>query len=86
MKDFLFGKLKTYLILTDYGEFKIGGRAYTYRGGILTVKDCFTKVATFVKINHISKSEPLFKQENKLLFCCSKNIKFQAEHLLILLY
>ena len=55
MKDFLFGKLKTYLILTDFGEFKIGGRAYTYRGGILTVKDCLTKVATFVNIKHITE-------------------------------
>ena len=55
MKDFLFGKLNTYLILTDNGEYKIGGRKYTYRGGILTVKDCFTKVATFVKIKHITE-------------------------------
>lgn len=55
MKDFLFGKLKTYLILTDFGEYKIGGRGYTYRGGILTVRDCFTKVATFVNIKHITE-------------------------------
>ena len=55
MKDLLFGKLKTYLILTDFGEFKIGGRGYTYRGGILTVKDCFTKVATFLNIKHITE-------------------------------
>ena len=55
MKDFLFGKLNTYLILTDNGEYKIGGRKYTYRGGILTIRDCFTKVATFVKIKHITE-------------------------------
>ena len=55
MKDFIFGKINTYLILTDNGEYKIGGRWYTYRGGILTVRDCFTKVATFVKIKHITE-------------------------------
>ena len=55
MKDFLFGKLKTYLILTDFGEFKIGGRAYTYRCSILTVKDCFTKVKKIKKIKHITE-------------------------------
>lgn len=55
MKDFLFGKLKTYLILTDFGEFKIGGRGYTYRGGILTVKDCLAKVATFQTFKHITE-------------------------------
>ena len=55
MKNFIFGKLKTYRIQTDTGVFDIGGRSYSYSMGILTVKDCFTKVATFLNITHITE-------------------------------
>lgn len=53
MKDFLFGKLKTYLILTENGEYEIIGRKYSFKGDVLTIKDCFEKVATFVTFKNI---------------------------------
>ena len=54
MKNFIFGKLKTYRIQTDMGIlFDIGGRSYSCRNGVLTVKDCFAKVATFQTFKHI---------------------------------
>lgn len=55
MKNFIFGKLKTYRIQTDTGVFDIGGRSYAYRNGILTIKDCLAKVATFLNIKHITE-------------------------------
>ena len=56
MKNFIFGKLKTYRIQTDMGIlFDIGGRSYSCRKGVLTVKDCFTKVATFQTFKHITE-------------------------------
>ncbi len=55
MKNFIFGKLKTYRIQTDTGVFDIGGRSYSYRKGVLTVKDCLAKVATFLNIKHITE-------------------------------
>ena len=55
MKNFIFGKLKTYRIQTDTGIFDIGGRSYSYRNGVLTVKDCLAKVATFLNIKHITE-------------------------------
>lgn len=55
MKNFIFGKLKTYRIQTDTGIFDIGGRSYSYRKGVLTVKDCLAKVATFLNIKHITE-------------------------------
>jgi hypothetical protein len=53
MKDFLFGKLKTYLILADGSEYSVVGRRYSHKNGILTVKDCFQSVATFVTFKNI---------------------------------
>lgn len=55
MKNIIFGKLKTYRIQTDTGVFDIGGRSYSYRKGVLTVKDCLAKVATFLNIKHITE-------------------------------
>ena len=55
MKNFNFGKLKTYRIQTDTGVFDIGGRSYSYRKGVLTVKDCLAKVATFQTFKHITE-------------------------------
>ena len=55
MKNFIFGKVKTYRIQTDTGVFDIGGRSYSYRKGVLTVKDCLAKVATFINIKHITE-------------------------------
>ena len=55
MKNIIFGKLKTYRIQTDTGIFDIGGRSYSYRKGVLTVKDCLAKVATFLNIKHITE-------------------------------
>ena len=53
MKDFLFGKLKEYLITTDSKEYTVVGRGYSYRKGILTIKDCFAKVGTFITFKNI---------------------------------
>ena len=53
MKDLIFGKIQTYLILTDAMEYTIGGRSYIYKKGILTVRDGFKKVATFNNIKNI---------------------------------
>ena len=55
MKNIIFGKLKTYRIQTDTGVFDIGGRSYSYRKGVLTVKECLAKVATFLNIKHITE-------------------------------
>lgn len=55
MKDFIFGERKTYRIQTDTGIFDIGGRSYSYRKGVLTVKDCLAKVATFQTFKHITE-------------------------------
>lgn len=53
MKDFIFGKSKKYRVQTEVGVFDIGGRSYSYRKSILTIKDGFSKVATFLNIKHI---------------------------------
>lgn len=53
MKDFLFGKLKTYVILSEGTEYTVVGRGYSHRRGMLIVRDCFTRVATFVTFKNI---------------------------------
>ena len=55
MKDFLFGKIVNYEIVTDTKIFNIGGRSYTYKEKVLTVKDGFKKIATFQNIKSITK-------------------------------
>ena len=53
MKNFIFGKIVNYEIVTDTKIFNIGGRSYSYKNKILTVKDGFKKVATFQNIRSI---------------------------------
>jgi len=55
MKNLFFGKMKTYRIQTNTNVFDVGGRSYSFKGNILTVRDCFSKVATFVNFRHITE-------------------------------
>lgn len=55
MKDFLFGKRKKYRIQTDVNNMDIGGRSYSMKHGRLTVKDGFSKVATFTNFKYITE-------------------------------
>ena len=52
--DFLFGKLKKYRIQTDTSSFDVVGRSYSCnKKGFLVVRDCFSKVGTFLNVKHI---------------------------------
>lgn len=54
MRDFIFGKLKTYRIQTDSNILDVSGRKYSMnRKGFLVVRDCFFKVGTFLNVKHI---------------------------------
>ena len=52
MRNFLFGKLRRFKILTDTGVYEVGGRSYKVKKTV-TIYDCFTKVATFENYKHI---------------------------------
>ena len=55
MRNFFFGKMRVFKVQTDVGIFDVGGRSYSYKKGTLTIKDCFSKVATFINIKHITE-------------------------------
>lgn len=54
MKNFLFGKLKKYSILSGGTLYTVVGRSYSCsKKGFLTIRDGFTKIASFVNVHNI---------------------------------
>lgn len=54
IKDFLFGKLKKYAILSGGTLYTVVGRSYSCsKKGFLTIRDGFVKIATFVNVQNI---------------------------------
>lgn len=54
IKDFLFGKLKKYTILSSGTLYTVAGRSYSCnKKGFLTIRDGFVKIATFVNVHNI---------------------------------